>query len=51
MGVQDEENFSWLMREKTFIRETIQADKLILGICLGAQLIAHVLGTSVRKRS
>lgn len=50
MGVHDEETFSGLMREKTFIREAIQADKRILGICLGAQLIAHVLGAAVRKR-
>ncbi len=50
MGFHEKETFSWLMREKTFIRETIQADKRILGICLGAQLIAHVLGAAVRKR-
>lgn len=50
IGVHDEETFSWLKREKTFIREAIQADKRILGICLGAQLIAHVLGAAVRKR-
>ncbi len=47
MGVHDEETFSWLIREKTFIREAIQADKRILGICLGAQLIAHELGAAV----
>ena len=50
MGVHEEETFSWLTREKTFIGEAIQADKRILGICLGAQFIAHVLGAAVRKR-
>lgn len=49
MGVHDEAVFSWLRREKTFIKAAIQANKRILGICLGAQLIAHVLGAGVRK--
>lgn len=49
MGIYDETAFPWLMEEKTFIRATIQANKRILGICLGAQLIAHVLGATVRK--
>ncbi len=49
MGVHDEDRFAWLAREKTFIRAAIKADKRILGICLGAQLIAHVLGAMVQK--
>ena len=47
MGIYDDEEHSWLQREKAFIKETIQADKPVLGICLGAQLIADVLGTRV----
>jgi len=49
MGVHDEAAFPWLMGEKSFIKAAIEADKLILGICLGSQLIAHVLGARVQK--
>jgi len=49
MGVHDEAAFPWLMREKALIKAAIQSNKRILGICLGAQLIAHVLGAGVKK--
>jgi GMP synthase-like glutamine amidotransferase len=47
MSVNDEENFPWLRSEKHFIRNTIECGKTVLGICLGAQLIAKALGESV----
>lgn len=47
MSVNDEERFPWLRIEKEFIRQTIKAGKAVLGICLGAQLIASALGESV----
>ncbi|WP_068617735.1 type 1 glutamine amidotransferase [Paenibacillus tuaregi] len=47
MGVYNEENFPWLVREKAFIKETIRQRKMVLGICLGAQLIAEALGGKV----
>lgn len=49
MGVDDEENYPWLKAEKDFLRAAIKAGKTVLGICLGAQLIASVLGAQVRK--
>ncbi len=49
MGVYDEDKFSWLQNEKKFIYESIKAEKKVLGICLGAQLIADVLGSKVYK--
>lgn len=49
MGVNDIDEHPWLVREKAFIREGIEAGKIILGICLGAQLIAHILGAEVKK--
>lgn len=49
MGVGDEAQYPWLRAEKQFIEQAIRAKKLILGICLGAQLIAEVLGAQVRK--
>jgi GMP synthase (glutamine-hydrolysing) len=47
MGIYDHEEHPWLVAEKTFIRQAIEAEKTILGICLGAQLIADVLGAKV----
>lgn len=47
MSVYDEEKFPWLKEEKTFIKKAIEADKIVVGICLGAQLIAEVLGAKV----
>ncbi|MBX7218896.1 MAG: type 1 glutamine amidotransferase [Blastocatellia bacterium] len=47
MNVSDEAEFPWLREEKRFIEEAIQAEKKILGICLGSQLLADVLGARV----
>ncbi len=47
MSVNDEKDFSWLATEKAFVREAIGAGKPVLGICLGAQLIASALGATV----
>ncbi len=44
MGVNDEDKYPWLVQEKAFILETINACKTVVGVCLGAQLIASVLG-------
>lgn len=49
MGVHDEAELTWLSGEKAFLRETIAAGKTILGICLGAQLLAEVLGARVYR--
>jgi len=48
MGVYDEDEYPWLVEEKAFIRECIQSGKNVLGICLGAQLVAVCLGAAVR---
>lgn len=47
MGADDEDKFSWMAAEKTLIKECIAAGKKVLGVCLGAQLIARVLGAEV----
>lgn len=44
MSVNDADRYPWLAEEKLFIRQTIEAGKAVLGICLGAQLIAHAMG-------
>jgi GMP synthase-like glutamine amidotransferase len=47
MNIYEEEKYPWLPGEKKFIRDAIHAGKAVLGICLGAQLIADVLGARV----
>lgn len=49
MGVHDEAQYNWLSAEKAYIRSAIDAGKKVLGICLGSQLIADVLGARVYK--
>lgn len=51
MNVDEESKYPWLASEKKFIEKAISNDKLVLGICLGAQLIARVLGAQVRKNA
>ncbi|MBM4001349.1 MAG: amidotransferase [Planctomycetes bacterium] len=47
MGVRDEVRYPWLVEEKRLIERAIRDEKRVLGICLGAQLIANVLGAPV----
>lgn len=47
MSVNDESKYPWLVREKAFIKKVIAAGKPVLGICLGAQLIADAMGGKV----
>ncbi len=48
MGVHDDARHPWLAAEKRFLEAAMNRDKSILGICLGAQLMAHVAGAPVR---
>lgn len=49
MSVHDGKELPWLKKEKEFIEKAISKNKKVLGICLGAQLIADVLGAKVYK--
>jgi len=49
MGVYDHQRFPWLVKEKRFIRDVMDAGRSLLGICLGAQLMADALGARVYK--
>lgn len=47
MSVTEEEQYPWLKAEKDAIRAALDAGKGVLGVCLGAQLLAEVLGGRV----
>ncbi len=47
MSVNDEAELPWLVSEKAFLRDAMQCGVPVLGICLGAQLIASALGARV----
>lgn len=46
MNIYDSKNNPWLIAEKEFLLKAVQS-KIVLGICLGAQLIADVLGAKI----
>ena len=47
MSVNDEGELDWLRTEKQFVREAVDRGIPVLGVCLGAQLIASALGAPV----
>jgi len=49
MNVYEEDHYPFLRDEDLFIKEAIQRGKSVLGICLGAQLMAKALGAKVFK--
>ncbi len=51
MSVNDEDQFPWLIQEKRFIRRAVDSGMPVLGICLGAQLIASAMGAPVYQNS
>ena len=47
MGAYQEDKYEWLIKEKQFVKASIDAGKKVLGICLGCQIIANVLGSKI----
>ncbi len=47
MNIYQEVDYPWLRSEKGLIRQAIAAGKSVVGICLGAQLLADALGSPV----
>jgi GMP synthase-like glutamine amidotransferase len=50
MSVHDEDCHRWLAGEKQLVRRCITAGTRVLGVCLGAQIVAEVLGARVRRQ-
>lgn len=51
MGAYEEEKHPWLAEEKQYLREALACGKKILGLCLGAQLLADCLGGSAFRHT
>ncbi len=49
MGVYEQAEFPFLSQEIRLIDAALQAEKPVLGVCLGSQLLAAALGAEVKK--
>ena len=47
ISVYDMQNHPWIAAEQKFVEDRIESEKPLLGICFGAQIIAHALGAMV----
>lgn len=47
MNVDEEQLYGFLAAEKMYLRDAIEQGRTVIGICLGAQLIARSLGAKV----
>lgn len=50
MNIYEEQIYPWLTLEKNLIQRAIQEGKIVIGFCLGAQLLADALGSRVYKQ-
>ncbi len=51
MNIYQHRNHPWLVAEKKFLRQCLDQKVPVLGVCLGAQLLADVLGARDRAKS
>ncbi len=49
MGAHDTDEYPYLAAEKQFLRDVVERDVPVLGICLGCQLLADSLGGSAYR--
>ncbi len=50
MGADDDDRFPFLLEEKSLLRACVDEGRPVLGVCLGAQLLARALGAPVRAQ-
>ena len=51
MGVYEADKYLHIKTEMKLVEDALKKDIPVLGICFGAQLLAHVLGSPVRKHT
>ena len=51
MSVNDEGEHPWLITEKRLVRDAIDAGRAVVGVCLGAQVIASAMGCRVYRNA
>ena len=49
MNVYETDKYPFLTKEESFLKEALAERKPILGICLGAQILAKITGAAVEK--
>ncbi len=47
MSIWEQARHPWLAGEKRFLESVLAADKPVVGVCLGAQMLAEIFGASV----
>ena len=51
MNIYEDQKYPWLIGEKQLIKDAIEQGKIVIGICLGSQLIADVIGGKVVRNN
>jgi GMP synthase-like glutamine amidotransferase len=51
MHPDEDERFGWLESEEEFLRDVLAAGVPVVGVCLGAQMLARATGTAVGRAS
>jgi GMP synthase-like glutamine amidotransferase len=51
MNVHEEDDHPWLPAEKRLLGEVLASGRPMLGVCLGAELVAEIAGGSVQRAS
>ncbi len=51
MSIHDTDKYNWLQPELNHINRAIKQGKIVLGFCLGSQLIAKTLGATVSRNA
>jgi GMP synthase-like glutamine amidotransferase len=49
MGLYERDEYPWLKEELLHLEKALKLDVPVLGICLGAQMLAHIHGGEVKK--